>query len=288
MLKHFLLLFIIFFPISLCQNPFSPKSLTTLTKYNEVSIKMDGIVYNLFLNVEDFGIFEDINFKFFIKNNNGIKVQSLQYKFINNDNFTFDTFNHLNNNVKLSVQYSSQNYYYYFKIEKDQTAKYLLLKLELNSYDPSNKFTISNTKEFEGGLSIIYFLIILVLFCVFISGICFGLFYGGYKIFKKLFPRLFYNPNQQLGYGNNIYSNNINYQINPSNNGCIYPTMPMPNQQNVMPLYYVNYPQPQFNNINQPQVYGMNMEQAPINIHSDSSIGDNSQVVVNVPYQKPH
>ena len=62
----------------------------------------------------------------------------------------------------------------------------------------------------------------------------------------------------------------------------------MPNQQNVMPLYYVNYPQPQFNNINQPQVYGMNMEQAPINIHSDSSIGDNSQVVVNVPYQKPH
>ena len=135
----------------------------------------------------------------------------------------------------------------------------MLLKLEFNSYDPSIKFTLSNTKKFEGGLSIFYFLLILVLFCLFISGICFGLFYAGYKIFKKLFPRLFYNPNQQFGYVNNIYpNNNINYQINPSN-GCIYPIIPMPNQQNDMPSYYVHYPQPQFN-INQPQVYGMNME----------------------------
>ena len=287
MLKHFLFLLIIFFPISLSQNPFSPKSLTTLTKYSDVTIKMDGIVYNLVLNVEDFAFFEDINFKIFIKNNNEIKVHSIHYKFITNDNFTFDTFNHLKNNVQLSVQYLSKNYYYYFKVEKDQSAKYLLLKLEFNSYDPSIKFTLSNTKKFEGGLSIFYFLLILVLFCLFISGICFGLFYAGYKIFKKLFPRLFYIPNQQFGYINNIYpNNNINYQINPSN-GYIYPIIPMPNQQNAMPSYYVNYPQPQIN-INQPQVYGMNMEHAPINIHSESTIGDNSEVVVNVPYEKPH
>ena len=44
----------------------------------------------------------------------------------------------------------------------------------------------------------------------------------------------------------------------------------MPNQQNAMPSYYVHYPQLQF----------------PINIHSESTIGDNSEVVVNVPYEK--
>jgi hypothetical protein len=287
MLKHFLLLFIIFFPISLCQNPFSPKSLTTLKKYNDVSIKMDGIVYNLLLNIEDFRLFEDINFKIYIKKNNGIKVQSIQYGFIKNDNFSFDTFNHLNNNIKFSVQYtSSKNYYYYFKVEKEETAKYLLLKLELNSYDPSNELKISNTQKFEGGLSIIYFLIILVIFCLFIAGVCFGIFYTGYLIFKFFFPRLFYIPPPHFENGNNIYSNN--YQMNPNNNGYIYPIMPMPNQQNSMPSYYVNYPQPQFSNINQPQIYGMNLEQAPINIHTESSIGDNSDVVVNVPYEKPH
>ncbi len=58
MLKHFLFLFIIFFPISLSQKSFSRKSLTTLTKYSDVTIKMDGLVYNLVLNVEVFVIFE--------------------------------------------------------------------------------------------------------------------------------------------------------------------------------------------------------------------------------------
>ena len=74
MLKHFLFLLIIFFPISLSQNPFSPKSLTTLTKYSDVTIKMDGIVYTLVLNVEVFVIFEDTILKFLLK-------KIMKYKF---------------------------------------------------------------------------------------------------------------------------------------------------------------------------------------------------------------
>ena len=74
MLKHFLFLFIIFFPISLSLNPFSIKSLTKLIKYSDAAIKMDGIVYTLVLNVEVFVIFEDTILKFLLK-------KTMKYKF---------------------------------------------------------------------------------------------------------------------------------------------------------------------------------------------------------------
>ena len=262
MLKNQKFLFLLLIPLSLTHH-ISNASLSTILKYNHITKRMDGTKYNFLMNVEDFDIFENINFKFFIKHNRtNIKVEKVNYQFYS------------------TVTTTSNHYYHYFKIEKvNSKSKYLLIQIELNSYDPSNSFTLENTEKFEGNIRIIGFLILFIIFTVCSFGCCFGIFYGLYRLIKFLFPHLFFNREQF-----NNYSNNIVQVPQMNNNGYIIPVIPI--NGNNMNNYYMNYQQttPQFININQHN-FVTNLEQAPIKVVNDSNL--NSSAAVTSIYEKP-
>ena len=65
MLKTFYFYLLFFSQFHYLKIPFLQK--ITLTKYSDVTIKMDGIVYNLVLNIEIFVIFEVTSLKFLLK-----------------------------------------------------------------------------------------------------------------------------------------------------------------------------------------------------------------------------
>lgn len=280
MLKNQKFLFLLLIPLSLTHH-ISNASLSTILKYNHITKRMDGTKYNFLMNVEDFDIFEKINFKFFIKHNrNNIKVEKINYQFFDNEKVTFDSFNKLNNQIYSTVTTTSNHYYHYFKIEKvNSKSKYLLIQIELNACDPSNSFTLENTEKFEGNIRIIGFLILFIIFTVCSFGCCFGIFYGLYRLIKFLFPHLFFNREQF-----NNYSNNIVQVAQMNNNGYIIPVIPI--NGNNMNNYYMNYQQttPQFININQHN-FVTNLEQAPIKVVNDSNL--NSSAVVTAIYEKP-
>ena len=293
MLKIQIFLFLIPFSLShhnqdLNTDINSSSSFTTILKHNQISKRMDKIKYNFVLNVEDFEIFEDINFKFSIKHNiKKVKIKRIYYQFIDNEKFTFESFDKLNKSTLSSVTVTTSHYYHYFQIEKiNGNSKYLLIQIELNSNDPSNVFTLKNTEKFEGGFGTIGLLLISIIFIVCVFGCLFGLFYGIYKIIKSLFPLLFYQTNQFNNYPNNFPNNNIIQYPQMINNGYIYPVVAV-NSDN-MNNYYMNYSQPpQIVNINQNN-YPINMEQAPINVVNDSNITNNSSTHITPTYEKPH
>ena len=100
MLKNQKFLFLLLIPLSLTHH-ISNASLSTILKHNHITKRMDGTKYNFLMNVEDFDIFEKINFKFFIKHNrNNIKVEKVNYQ------------------IYSTVTTTSNHYYHYFKKKK--------------------------------------------------------------------------------------------------------------------------------------------------------------------------